>query len=140
MSSIPAVKTALKVLLAAALPNTQVVYGPASSVTTLGQRVLEVGVVTGTLDVTGMDLRSGTEQYSVMLTASTSIPGTDQTEADDAALADFQAAVTAIRSDPTLGINNLAASVSGTFEMPESAVASGRSAAVRFPVTVIAPF
>lgn len=138
MSSIGAVKAALVSLLSAALPDTQVLPGPVS-VTTLGPRVLEVGgestpIVFAASNLTGT---SGTELYTLTLTASVSLAGTNLDSAEDLAVADFAAAVVAIQADPSLGIG-VNATCEGAGELVESANASGRAAAVRFPVEVFA--
>jgi hypothetical protein len=139
VSSIPAVKSALVAILSSALPNTQVIYGPGTTVTTLRSRILVVGEsVTGTLTSTSIDLSSGTEQYSINMLASVSISGTNGPLADTEALADFAATVAAIQDDPHLGGNTLTATVDGSFELSETANDSGRSADVRFPVNVFA--
>lgn len=137
MTSIAAVKDALVSLLDAALPDTQVLSGPVD-VTTLGSRVLEVGSESTPIqfDPTNLTGTSIAATYTLTLTASVKLAGTSLSAAEDLALADFDAAVAAIQADETLSLLNVAASVVGSGELVESAGASGRSAAVRFPVVV----
>jgi hypothetical protein len=139
--SIGTVKTNLVTILSAALPSSQVVSGPID-VTTLKPRALEVGSATTPLqfDPSSLDGRSGTELYTLTLTVSVSLSGTDLSGPEDLAMADFAAAVAAIRADPSLGIANLNATCSGAGELVESATASGRAAAVRFPVEIFTTF
>jgi hypothetical protein len=139
MTTIPAVKAALVTILTAALPNTQVVYGPGTSVTLLKQRFLIVGEsVTGQLTPTAMNNSTGTEQYTVDMLAVVSIPGTNAALADTQVLADFAAAIAAIQADSHLGGLNLNASVDGTFEMVPIDNEAGRACSIRFPVSVFA--
>lgn len=137
MTSIGEVKDALVTLLTAALPDTQVVVGPAD-VTTLKQRACEVGGASTPLDlqVTAFDGSSCTGTYTLTITTSVSLPGTNESLAEDQAVADFKAAAVAIQSDQTLGLENVSATVTGAGELVESSAASGRSAAVRFPVVI----
>lgn len=149
MTSIGAVKARLVEILAPALPAVdpfpaaQVVHGPVD-VTTLRGRALVVGAESTPLefDVSSLDLSSGTKTYTLVLTASVSVGGTDMTLAEDRAEADFLAAVAAIQADPSLGLANLSATVSGNGELVESTLpasqqrSEGRAAAVRFPVLI----
>lgn len=137
MTGIAAAKDALVTLLDAALPDTQVLTGPAD-VTTLTSRVLEVGSESTPVqfDPSNLTGTSVTATYTLTLTASVSLAGTSLSAAEDLALADFAAAVAAIQSGPSLGLWNVNASVVGSGELVESAGANGRSAAVRFPVDV----
>lgn len=137
MTSIGEVKDSLVELLTAALPYTQVIHGPAD-VTTLKQRALVVGGESTPvgLRVTSLDGSSSDVTYTLTITASVSLPGTDESQAEDLATADFAAAVDAIRADPSLGVEGVDATVSGAGELLESSSAAGRSAAVRFPVVV----
>jgi hypothetical protein len=141
VSSVGAVKTALVTILGAALPSSQVVSGPID-VTTLKPRTLEVGSTSTPLqfDPSSLDGRSGTELYTLTLTVSVSLPGTDLTDSESLAVADFRAAVAAIRADPSLSLANLNATCTGAGELVESATASGRAAAVRFPVEIFTTF
>ena len=60
-----------------------------------------------------------------------------QAPEDAAVIADFNAAVAAIQADQALGLDaNFSATVTGAGELLESSSASGRSAAVRFPVVI----
>lgn len=152
MTSVGAVKARLVEILTLALPATgsfpasQVVPGPVD-VTTLRSRALEVGGNSTPLDfdVTSLDLSTGTRKYTLILTASVSVAGTDMAVAEDQAEADFLAAVAAIRANPSLGLENLSAQVFGNGELVESTLpasqqrSEGRSAAVRFPVLIFTP-
>jgi hypothetical protein len=138
-SSIPAVKAALVSILTTALPNTQVIYGPVTAVTTTTPRVLTVGRALGRRELDGLSLTSCSEQYAVDLVASVDLGGTGQQSADDLALADYAAAETVIRADPTLGLSGtIQALPTGEFELMEQADENGRHAAVRFSVQVYA--
>jgi hypothetical protein len=141
VSTVGAVKSRLVTILTAALPNSQVVTGPVD-VTTLKPRAVEVGGASTPLqfDLTSLDGRSGTELYTLTLTFSVSLSGTDLTPAEDLAIADFVAAVVAIRADPSLGIANLNATCMGAGELIESATPTARSAAVRAPVEIFTTF
>jgi hypothetical protein len=141
VSSIGAVKTALVSILGAALPASQVVPGPVD-VTTLGPRVLAVGGETTPIRFEPSNLTgtSGTELYTLTLTISVSLPGAALDPAEDLALADFAAAVAAIRANPGLGIANLNAICTGEGELVESADVNTRAAAVRFPVEIFTTF
>lgn len=141
MSSIGAVKARLVEILAEALPETQVIPGPAD-VTTLTERVLEVGGETTPIevDVSGLDLLTGTEKYTLALTISVSYSGTDLDAPETVAVADFRTAVAAIRADMSLGLLNLSATVTGQGQLEESSSEWGRSAAIRFPVAIFTTF
>ena len=138
MTSIGAVKDALVTLLTAALPYTQVIVGPAD-VTTLKNRTLVVGGESTPMELrlTNFDGSSSDAIYTLTITVSVSLPGTDESKAEDMAVADFNAAVAAIQADQALGLDaNFSATVTGAGELLESSSASGRSAAVRFPVVI----
>lgn len=137
MTSIPAVKAALTAAFTAALPDSQVINGPAESVSSIKSRYVEVGDVTGTLAVTSMNLRRGTEQYTVLVTVSASTAGYDPIPATAAALADFEVCCGAVRADPSLGIG-VVAKLEGSFEMREVAQDQGRATVVTFPVAIFA--
>lgn len=139
MSSIALVKAALVAILTPALPDTQVIPGPVD-VTMLRSRVLEVGGESTPIliQVTSLDGSSRTETYTLMLTASVSQSGTILGVAEASAVDDCAAAVAAIVANPSLGLDNLNATVTGNAELTESANAQGRSAAVRFPVEIFA--
>lgn len=141
MSSIDAVKARLVEILAAALPETQVIPGPVD-VTTLTERVLEVGGETTPIevDVSGLDLLTGTEKYTLALTISVSYSGTDLDAPETVAVADFRTAVAAIRADMSLGLLNLSATVTGQGQLEETSDAQGLSAAIRFPVAIFTTF
>jgi hypothetical protein len=141
-STIPAVKAALVTVLAAALPNTQVIYGPSGAVTVTEDRLLTVGKVTGSRELDSMSLDTAAERYTVELVASVDLAGTSQQAADEMVLADYAAAEQAIREYPTGPNLGLGAGVqvlpTGDFELAEQADADGRHAAVRFVVNVYA--
>lgn len=137
MTSIPAVKAALTAAFTAALPDSQVINGPAESVSSIKSRYVEVGDVNGTITVTSLDLRRATEQYTVLITVSASAAGYDPIPVTAAALADFETACDAVRADPSLGID-VAAKVEGSFEMHETAEGQGRATVITFPVAIFA--
>jgi hypothetical protein len=141
VSSVPAVKAALVTVLTAALPNSQVIYGPIESVSTAKSRVLSVGGAVGTREVTNLGLTSATERYTVELLASVALSGYQQQTADEAALADYEAACDAITAaGPDLGIGNGSSiTPEGEFELTEVATENGRAAQVRFAVSVFNP-
>ena len=144
MSTVPAVKAALVSLLTTALPSTQVIYGPATSVTVTEDRLLTVGKVTGDRQFNSMTGQTTSERYTVELVASVDLAGTSQQAADELVLADYAAAELAIREYSGGSDLGLAASgvqqvlPTGEFELVEQADADGRHAAVRFSVAVIA--
>ena len=55
-------------------------------------------------------------------------------------MADFAAAVAAIRANPVLGLPNLNATCAGEGELVETPDCNGRAAAVRFPVEIFTTF
>ena len=130
-------KARLVAVLSAALPDSQVVHGPIGK-TTLTNRVLEVGGESTPIQVTPTNLTGTTcsTTYTLTLTVSVSLATTEMASAEDLAAADFSAAVAAIQADETLGLTNLTATCDGFGEMTENADASGRSAAIRFPVVI----
>ena len=144
MSSVGAVEARLVEILTPLLPAVgpfsacQVVTGPVS-VTTVRGRVLVVGDADATqiaLNVTSMDLSSGSKAFPLIIRASVSVAGTDLSVAQDRAEADFAIAVAAIQADPSLGFENLSASLVGGALLEKSAVAQGRMAAFVFPVQI----
>jgi hypothetical protein len=141
-SSIPAVKAALVTVLTAALPNTQVIYGPLASVTTTTGRTLTVGAVAGRRDLDSMSLDTAVEQYTVELNCYADLPGYDQQLADEQALADYATAEQAIReyaAGPTLGVSGVVHILPlGDFALDEIADDTGRHARVRWSVSVYA--
>lgn len=119
-------------------PACQVVTGPVS-LTTVRGRVLVVGdadITPLTLDVTSLDLSSGTKTFPLTIRASVSVPGTDLSIAQNQAEADFATVVAAIQADPSLGLENLSATVIGSADLEKTAVAQGRMAAFRFSVEI----
>lgn len=139
-SSIPTVKAALVTVLTAALPATQVIYGPVTAVTTTTDRVLTVGKVIGRREADSMSMSSASEQYTVELVNSVDTAGTAQQAADELVLADYAAGMAAVMADLTLGITGFAVSVTpfADFELAEQADDNGRHAAVRWAVSVYA--
>lgn len=139
MTTVSAAKTALKALLVAALPSSQVIYGPASSVTTLGSRVVEVGgPETQVRYETDFNGNPTLRTYVLPVTISVSQPGTDISTVEDLAEADAETAVTTIANNRSLGLSNLRAKVDGNYVLMLKADETGRSAAVRFDVTIVA--
>lgn len=147
MSSVPAVKSALIPILAAALPATatlpasQVIYGPIESVATAKPRVISIGGAVGTRDMSDLALTTATERYTIALLVSVSLPGYQQQLADEVALADYEAACDAITAaGPDLGLGNGASICpDGQFELTETSTENGRAAQVLFGVSVFNP-
>ena len=137
MTTISTVKALLVGTWSAALPGTQVVYGPLSTAGTLGPKALSVGDVAGRLDVSDLAQQSSTEAYTVNCLISVALAGNNQQTADDACIAIFDAAVDAVRG---ITLDNVSVTVSGDFELTETANASGRAAELTFPVAVFATF
>ena len=138
-SSVAAVKAALVSVLTSALPDTQVIYGPVTAVSTTRPRVLTVGKATGRRDLDSLTLGSVAETYAVDLVCSVDLAGSVQQAADEAALSDWAVAEAAIRADITLGLLGTVQAVpTGDFELLEQADAEGRHAAVRWSVLVYA--
>jgi hypothetical protein len=112
VSSIPAVKAALVSILAAALPDTQVIYGPVDRGDYHIQRgCLTVRGVTGRRESDSIGLATTREEYTVELVASVDLASTSQQSADELVLADYAAAELAIReypAGPTLGLRRRA--------------------------------
>lgn len=143
MTSIPAVKAALVSVLTAALPNSQVIYGPVTAVTTTSGRILTVRGAIGTRELDSLSLLTTAEQYVLELVVSVDVQaGSSQQDATELALADYAAAELAIREHPTaptLGLGDgIKVLPTGEFELSEQADSNGRHAAVRFGVQVYA--
>jgi hypothetical protein len=146
MSSVPAVKAALVTLLTAALPNTQVIYGPGTAVTTTTGRILTVGKVTnGLRDLDSMAIGTTEERYTVALAFSVDLPGAGTlATAVTQVFADYTAAELAIREyagGPDLGLaaqGVLQALMFGGWNLDEQADSNGSHAAIDSSVAVIA--
>ncbi len=156
MSSVPAVLAALAALGAATLPNSQVINGGLGSITITQPHLFLVGdeAVEIERDFDSMSTVTMSEEYVVPLTITVDVPGTDQTVADNAAFADYEAFMQAVLDHPsghTLGLE--AAGVisvlpagafgprggSGTsHRFQRLADENGRHAAIRFAVRVYA--
>lgn len=136
-STIPVVKARLVSILTAALPDSQVTYGPEAA--SLKSHVVLVGNVTGTITPSNLPSSSVTEQYVVNMAVSVSTRADLKTNTE-AALADYSAACAAILTDVTLGLSQIdvAARLDGSFELSETADDEGRTTTIRFPVTVFA--
>lgn len=149
MSSAPAVLVALTTLGVAALPNSQVINGPAGSVAISRPRLLLVGPDSDEeifIDEQFDSLAGLTtsEQYVVPLTVVADYSGTDQASVDAAAFADCDAMLQAVAnhpSGPTLGLEAsgvISVLPIGERRFQRMANESGRHAAVRFGVQVYA--
>jgi hypothetical protein len=134
VTSIPAVKAELVSVLAAALTDTQVVYGDRRAVTVAGPRLLLVKGAQGRSDFSDLASASSVELYEIECEASGSIPGTLQQVADELALAVFDAAVAAINAHDFVAAQKVQAT--GSFVLTEEPTERGRSAAVKFYVAV----
>lgn len=144
MSSIPDVLDKLVELGSEILPNSQVIYGPPASVTTLDDRVLVVAdrPVRAVAELDSMSLDSSSENYVVPMAVSVDVAGTDQRTAVLAAIADYEAMEKAIREHPlgpSLGLGEPTHVLpTGDFELQQRADDNGRHAAVLFSVQVYA--
>jgi hypothetical protein len=146
MSSVPAVRAALVTLLTATLPDTQVIYGPLSAVTTTKARVATVGKVTNAnRDLNTMGIDTTEEQYTIELAFSVDLPGAGTlATAVSQVFADYTVAEVAIREfagGPQLGLaasGVLRVLMTGDWESDEQADIEGAHAAVRCSVAVIA--
>lgn len=146
MSTVPAVKAALVTLLTTTLPDTQVIYGPSTAVTTTKPRIVTVGKVTNAnRDLNTMGIDTTEERYTVDLAFSVDLPGAGTlATAVSQVFADYAAAEIAIREYPAGPDLGLAASgvlrvlMTGDWESDEQADSDGAHAAVRCSVAVIA--
>jgi len=142
-STVAAVKATLQSVLAAAVPDAQVIYGPRSGVTITTDLVMAIGRVTGTSVLDSMSVATREERYVVEVDVSASLRAVDQRDADDKALTAYAAAESAIRTFPGSALGLEAAGVmsalpTGEFQLAELADEDGRHAAVRFGVAVYA--
>jgi hypothetical protein len=148
MTSIPIVLAALETLGGTVLtaPDTQIINGSFSSVTTTTGRVFVIGgdpelPIIGTRVLDSMSGRTTREDYVVPLVTSASLPGTDQTLADLQAISDYQAIELAVReyAGGALGLGAqgvMNVLPTGEFSLSRFATENGRSSAVRFSVRV----
>lgn len=138
MTSISQVKTALQTALAAALPASQVIYGPVASVSALASRVVEVGSddTPGTLHV-DFNGKVSRREYQLKVTVSVSLATSDMKTAEDQAEADHAVALATISANKKLGFSDVSCRTDGTFVMKLTANKDGRAAAVEFPVMVV---
>jgi hypothetical protein len=147
VTTVPAAKAALVTILTAALPATQVIYGPGSSVTVTTPRILVVGSaqpdspsVTGVVTPTTVDGLHGTEVYDITVEESVTIIGTFSQGAESDALADVATAIATVQANPALAGAGTHASVDGGFDLSEADNELGRAVVVRFSVHVQAAF
>jgi hypothetical protein len=80
VSSVPAVKAALVTVLTAALPASQVIYGPIESVSITTPRVLSVEGAVGTRDMSNLALtiRDGELHDQLLVSVAAWLPATDR--------------------------------------------------------------
>lgn len=130
----PIVKAALATLLAGL--DAQVIYGPRTAVSVTKANILTIGRVRGTTEFTNMGMTTSEERYTVALEAMSSVPGSEQRRADEAALATY-AAARALVDGHHFG-DTISANCTGEFELDEEAAETGRHAIVRFAVEVYA--
>jgi hypothetical protein len=147
VTTVPAAKAALVTILTAALPATQVIYGPGSSVTVTTPRILVVGAaqpdsqwVTGVITPTTVDGLHGTEVYDITVEESVTIIGTFSQAAESDALTDVATAIATVQANPALAGAGTRAAVDGGFELSEADNELGRAVVVRFSVHVQAAF
>jgi hypothetical protein len=146
VSSVPAVKAKLVTLLTATLPDTQVIYGPSTAVTTTEDRLVTVGKVTNAnRDLDSLAIGTTEERYAVELQFTVDLPGTDSlATAVTQVFADYTAAELAIREyagGPDLGLaasGVLQALMTGGWELDEQADSDGRHALIKASVAVYA--
>jgi hypothetical protein len=131
------VKTALVTLFQAALPNSQVIYGPRDNASVISGRVVVVGSDDTEFDVQPDSLGMSTsEEYILPCVLSVSLPGSDQNEADTQAFDDYAACRDAVSADPSLAGAGVFAYPLGVNRHHPVADSNGRSAAVFFGIQV----
>jgi hypothetical protein len=140
VSTVPAVKAALRSLFIAALPGVQVIYGPRGNVTITEDSIVEVGGAVGTVAAASLNLREA-EEYIVEVTVSVTISSGTQQAATETADALWAAAKAVIRNPPA-GSLSVAGVTSvqpvGEFELTETPNPDGPNTAIRFGVHVLA--
>jgi hypothetical protein len=144
-TTIPAMKAALVSVLAAALPDVQVIYGAPGGEVTLGPSVLAVGeTVTGAAALDSLTRDTAQERYRVSARLSCTVeqPGDDGAQAAATlAWAYFATAEQAVRERQPedwgvawlLGVNS-----TGEFTGTDVAMAAGRNTTIEFGFDVIA--
>lgn len=141
MSTIASVKAALVALARSALPtDVQTIYGPATTATTMADAVVTVGTVLGVSDLDSLSGSTTTEDYTVEVTLSVTLPGADtQQTATEAALAYWLTLKAAVLAYPgrQLGVSGVMDAVPvGDFELTEYAGDFGRSAALKTAIRI----
>ena len=139
------VKDQLVKLLAQSMPQTQVIYGPATAVASPDDRILTVGNIEG--DGGLLDsFTGGTEQerYMIELIISVDLPGNDQQACTELAVADYYVAKRVIREYQTgfdLGIaplGDIQILPTSRFTLQEQADKDGRHCMIKFGAAVTA--
>lgn len=135
MSSVPAVKAALRTTIAAVLPNSQVLNGPATAETAVGERFVEIGRAVGDRKPSNIVGTIFTEDYTIEIKFSVWVPGPGDESyllAQNEVLADYTAAEAAIREHaqaPNLGLDADGVGLvenTGRFEQDGAATGKGR--------------
>jgi hypothetical protein len=146
VTTVPVAKARLVTLLTATLPDTQVIYGPGTAVTTTTGRLLTVGKITNAnRDLDSMGISTTEERYTINLTFSVDLAGAGSlATAVTQVFADYTAAEVALREypgGPDLGLaaqGVLRALMMGDWDLDEQADSDGAHAAIRASVAVIA--
>lgn len=138
------VKDQLVKLLGAALPDSQVIYGPATSVSIVGDRILTVGNIEGDDALDSMTGETESERYIVELIISVDLSAShDQQTCTEMAVADFYAAKRALREYPGgfdlgLGPGDIQVVPTTRFQLQEQADREGRHCMIKFGASVLA--
>ena len=143
MSTVPAVLAALATLGVATLTSSQVINGPAGSVTTTTGRLLLIGDQDFDVEdeFDSVAEVSTTEHYVVPCAIAADLSTPDQSVADAQAWADFAVFRLMVAADPTLGLSgsySLHAAVVGVKTFRRAATSEGRSSLIRFGIDVFA--
>lgn len=145
MSSIKIIKARICEVLQAALPHTQVIYGPASADTgDLKDRILTVGdIERGISELDNIETSTEIERYVIKCVVSVDVVGSDQRVATEAADDDWTTAKRAIREygdgAHDLGLGETVQVFPTTeFDLNEKADRDGRHAMIKFGLSVVA--
>jgi hypothetical protein len=132
VSTVAAVKVALVAVVRAAVPDAQVVYGPATGVSLDADKLITVGTVTGVSELDSLSATTTAEDYRVDVIFSFTLPGADtQQLVTQTVLADWLAVKAAVLASQDLGVAGvLAARPTGDFRLTETADPGGRNAAL----------
>lgn len=143
MSSVKIVKARLVDFLQQALPDVQVIYGPASAVSGTTKKILTIGGFDdGFAELDSMEATTESERYSFDCQAAVSIAGNDQQKATEAVVDIYVATKIALREFPGGHDLGLGESVqmfpTGNFKLQERADQDGRHAQITFKIAILA--